>query len=74
MQAQKVDEINERQKAHVKYFLKRLSYWGSVKGGSWTVRRLAARDADERHPLRAEEKANAVLCYLSNPEARPFDA
>ncbi len=65
--------MNERQKAHIKYFLKRLSYWGNVKGGNWMARMLAARDADGRHPLRTEEEADAVLSYLSDPEATTFD-
>ncbi len=34
---------------------------------------LAARDADERHPLPTEEKAHAFISYFSDPDAVPFN-
>jgi hypothetical protein len=39
------------------YYLQRLEYWKGRKPASSTERLLAARDADETHPLRTEEEA-----------------
>lgn len=41
-----------------------LKYWKSRKPAYSTARLLAARDADEAHPLRTEEEATEVVEYL----------
>jgi hypothetical protein len=56
--------MNERQQSHVDYYLERLVYWKSRKPVSSNARLLAARDADEAHPLRTEEEATEVVEYL----------
>lgn len=56
--------MNERQQSHIRYYLKRLEYWQSRKPASSTARLLAARDADDAHPLRTEEEAAEVVEYL----------
>ena len=56
--------MNERQQAHIDYYLQRLAYWWERKPASTTARLLAARDADEAHPLRTEEEATEVVEYL----------
>jgi hypothetical protein len=56
--------MNERQQAHIDYYLRRLAYWRERKPASTTARLLAARDADEAHPLRSEEEATEVVEYL----------
>ena len=56
--------MNERQQAHIDYYLRRLEYWKSRKPATTTARLLAARDADEAHPLRTEEEAAEVVEYL----------
>lgn len=38
--------MNERQQAHIDYFLERLNHWLSLKREYWAARLLAARDAD----------------------------
>ena len=59
--------MNERQQSHVDYYLERLEYW-RLKGCYLTPRMLAARDADETHPLRTEEEATEVVEYLQRLE------
>lgn len=49
--------MNERQQSHIDYYLQRLEYWKGRKPAYSTARLLAARDADEAHPLRTEEEA-----------------
>ena len=44
--------------------LERLAYWKGLKPRCSTARLLAARDADEAHPLRTEEEATEVVEYL----------
>ena len=56
--------MNERQQSHVDYYLQRLEYWKGRKPNGSTARLLAARDADEAHPLRTEEEATEVVEYL----------
>lgn len=56
--------MNERQQAHIQFYLQRLEYWKDRKPASSTARLLAARDADEAHPLRTEEEATEVVEYL----------
>ena len=56
--------MNERQQAHVDYYLERLEYWQGRKPHGSTPRLMAARDADEAHPLRSEEEATEVVEYL----------
>ena len=56
--------MNERQRAHIAYYLERLEYWEGRKPTTTTARLLAARDADETHPLRSEEEATEVVEYL----------
>jgi hypothetical protein len=60
--------MNERQQSHVDYYLQRLEYWQGRKPASSTARPLAARDADEAHPLRTEEEATEVVEYLRGLE------
>jgi hypothetical protein len=56
--------MNERQRSHIDYYLRRLKYWKSRKPANSTARLLAARDADEVHPLRSEDEATEVVEYL----------
>lgn len=56
--------MNERQQAHIDFYLERLAYWKKRKPAYSTARLLAARDADEAHPLRTEEEATEVVEYL----------
>jgi hypothetical protein len=56
--------MTERQQAHIDFYLQRLEYWKGRKPVSSTARLLAARDADEAHPLRSEEEATEVVEYL----------
>ena len=60
--------MNERRQAHVVFYFKRLDYWKGRKPAYSTARLLAARDADEAHPLRTEEEAAEVVEYLSKLE------
>ena len=60
----KISAMNERQQSHIDYYLQRLEYWKARKPTSSTARMLAARDADETHPLRTEEEATEVVEYL----------
>jgi hypothetical protein len=68
--------MNERQQAHIDYYLQRLEYWQGRMPAASTPRLLAARDADVAHPLRTEEEATEVIEYLwrlereQAPEAR----
>jgi hypothetical protein len=56
--------MNERQQAHIDHYLRRLAYWREHRPASTNARPLAARDADEAHPLRSEEEATEVIEYL----------
>lgn len=57
--------MNERQQAHIEFYLQRLEYWKGRKPAASNARLLAARDADEAHPLRTEEEeATEVVEYL----------
>ena len=56
--------VNERQQLHINFYLQRLEYWKGRKPAYSTARLLAARDADEAHPLRTEEEATEVVEYL----------
>lgn len=47
--------MNDRQQAHIDYFLGRVEYWKGLGRDYWAARMLAARDADHAHPLRSEE-------------------
>jgi hypothetical protein len=60
--------MNERQLAHIDYFLGRLEYWKGVKGDTHMARMLAARDADHEHPLRTEAEGAEVFEYLRQLE------
>ena len=62
--------MNERQQAHVAHYLERLAYWQAHKPTQSTPRMLAARDADEAHPLRTEEEATEVIEHLRQLERR----
>jgi hypothetical protein len=55
--------MNERQQAHIDFYIQRLAYWKGRKAVSSTAKLLAARDADEMHPLRSEEEATEVVEY-----------
>lgn len=56
--------MNDRQHSHVDFYLQRLEYWHTHRPHQSTARLLAARDADEAHPLRTEEEATEVVEYL----------
>ena len=60
--------MNERQQAHINYFLKRVEYWLDLKREYWAARMLAARDADHAHPLRSEDEGSEVFDYLRRLE------
>ena len=60
--------MNERQQAHIDYFLKRIEYWRGLGRDYWSARMLAARDADHYHPLRTEEEGMEVFDYLRRLE------
>jgi len=60
--------MNERQQAHIDYFLGRVEYWRDLKREYWAARMLAARDADHAHPLRTEEEGTEVFDYLRRLE------
>jgi hypothetical protein len=60
--------MNERQQAHIAYYLERLEYWIGRRPVQSTARLLAARDADEAHPLRTEDEATEVVEYLRRLE------
>ena len=60
--------MNERQQAHIDYFLGRFEYWRGLRREYWAARMLAARDADLRHPLRSEEEGAEVFDYLRRLE------
>lgn len=60
--------MNERQRAHINYYTERLKYWEGRKPTQTTARLLAARDADEAHPLRTEEEATEVVEHLRRLE------
>jgi hypothetical protein len=62
--------MNERQQAHIDYFLERIEYWKSLGRDYWVARMLAARDADHEHPLRSEEEGAEVFEYLGRLEQR----
>lgn len=56
--------MNEKQQAHINYFLEQIEYWRGLKRDETTARMLAARDADHAHPLRTEEEGSEVFDYL----------
>ena len=56
--------MNERQQSHIDHYLQRLEHWRKRKPAYSTARLLAARDADEAHPLRTEEEATEVVEYI----------
>jgi hypothetical protein len=56
--------MNERQQAHIDFYLERLKYWQGRKPHGSTARLMAAGDADEAHPLRSEQEATEVVEYL----------
>lgn len=60
--------MNQRQQAHIDCYLERLVYWQGHKPTCSTARLLAARDADDAHPLRSEEEATEVLEHLRRLE------
>jgi hypothetical protein len=60
--------MNERQQAHIDYFLERVEHWKGLKRDYWAARMLAARDADLTHPLRTEEEGTEVFHYLCRLE------
>jgi hypothetical protein len=56
--------MNERQQSHIDHYLERLEQWKGHRPTKSTARLLAARDADEAHPLRTEQEATEVVEYL----------
>ena len=66
--------MNERQQAHVAHYLERLAYWRARNPSQSTPRMLAARDADEAHPLRTEEEATEVIEHLRQLEQGKTEA
>jgi hypothetical protein len=63
-----ITPMNDRQQAHIDYFLGRVEYWKGLGRDYWTARMLAARDADHAHPLRSEEEGSEVFDYLRRLE------
>ena len=61
-------QMNERQQAHIDYFLGQIEYWRGLKRDGTTARMLAARDADNAYPLRSEEEGSEVFDYLRRLE------
>jgi hypothetical protein len=59
--------MNERQQGHIDFYLGRLEYWRTLKNHT-TARMLAARNADEAHPLRTEEEAAEAVEHLRRLE------
>jgi hypothetical protein len=75
MSAPELDDMNDVQRGHIEYYLERLAHWGKDKERrwhAWSARLLAARDADERYPLRNEREASQVFEYLREVESRAF--
>ena len=66
--------MNERQRAHIDYFLERFEYWRGLGREYWAARMLAARDADHEHPLRSEEEGTGVFEYLRRLEEEQLAA
>jgi hypothetical protein len=64
----KPQPMNERQQAHIDYFLERIEHWRRLKRDETTSRMLAARDADHMHPLRSEQEGSEVFEYLRRLE------
>jgi hypothetical protein len=62
--------MNDRQQAHIDYFLGRAEYWKGLGREYWAARMLAARDADHAHPLRSEEEGSEVFDYLRRLEGQ----
>ena len=60
--------MNERQQAHIDFYLERLDYWRTHRPHQSTARLLAARDADEAHPLRTEDEATEVVEHIRQLE------
>ena len=60
--------MNERQRAHIDYFLERIEHWKGLGRDFWTARMLAARDADHAHPLRSEKEGSEVFDFLQRLE------
>lgn len=60
--------MNERQRAHVAHFLERLEYWRGLRRDETVARLLAARDADQAHPLRSEAEGAEVFEHLRRLE------
>ena len=60
--------MNDRQRAHIDYFLGRVEYWKALRRDYWAARMLAAKDADHTHPLRSEEEGSEVFDHLRRLE------
>lgn len=61
--------MNERQQAHIDYYLERLAHWeGHAISPIYSPRMLAARDADKEHPLRTEQECTEVVEHLRRLE------
>ena len=60
--------MNERQQAHIDYFLERVEHWKGLRREYWSARMLAARHTDNTHPLRGEEEGTGVFDYLRRLE------
>ena len=56
--------MNDRQQAHIDYFLGRVEHRKGLGRDYWAARMLAARDGDHAHPLRSEEEGSEVFDYL----------
>lgn len=66
--------MNERQQAHIDYFLGRIEYWRGLKRDETTAKMLAARDADNLHPLHSEQEGSEVFDYLRRLEQEETSA
>ena len=65
--------MNERRQSHIKHYFQRLTYSRAHKPHGSTAKLLAARDADEAHPLGTEEEATEVVEYLWRLESQATD-
>lgn len=62
------NQMNERQQAHIDCFLESIEYWKSRNYDGTAARMLAARDADQAHPMWDEEEAVEAFTYLRELE------
>ncbi len=62
--------MNAQQQLHLDYFLERRAHWRTLRDDETACRLLAARDADEKYPIRTEEEMDEILTVLYPDEVR----